>query len=163
MTKILNVKKALTISQKLQEEDKAIVLSGGCFDILHIGHIEFLKQAKKYGDFLFVLLESNLQVKKLKGKDRPINSQIDRAEILASVEYVDYVVLLDRLKNNKDYDEIVTKLNPNVIAVTKGSSQIVHAKRQGRLINAKVVSVIKRINNKSTSKLAKLILEKFNS
>lgn len=161
MSKIVNVREAEEISKKLREKNKKIVISGGCFDILHIGHIRFLQEAKKNGDFLFVLLEDDKSVKKLKGNDRPINNQKDRAEILASLSFTDYIVLLKEMKSNKDYDQLIFKLHPNIIATTKNDLQKVHNIRQAKKINAKVVYVINRIKNKSTSNLAKIIFKNF--
>ncbi|OGH06307.1 MAG: hypothetical protein A2171_00915 [Candidatus Levybacteria bacterium RBG_13_35_9] len=159
MIKIVSPKKAVEISKSLK--NKSIVLAGGCFDILHIGHIQFLKNAKKRGDILFILLESDSNVKKLKGSGRPINSQEDRAQILSSMEYVDYIVLLPNMTKNTDYDKLVYGLNPDVIAVTQNSPQIIHNLRQAKKINAKVMQVIKIINDKSTTNLTKLIKQNF--
>ena len=159
MIKIVSPKEAVEILKRLK--NKKIVLTGGCFDILHIGHIELLKNAKRKGDYLFVLLENDKNVKKLKGKGRPINSQKERAIILSSFEYVDYVILLPDMASNKDYDKLVYLLNPDIIAVTKDSPQIVHNLRQTEKINAKVLEVTKIIKDKSTTKLAKLIKQNF--
>ena len=159
MIKIVSPKEAVEILKRLK--NKKIVLTGGCFDILHIGHIELLKNAKRKGDYLFVLLENDKNVKKLKGKGRPINSQKERAIILSSFEYVDYVILLPDMASNKDYDKLVYLLNPDIIAVTKDSPQIVHNLRQTEKINAKVWEVTKIIKDKSTTKLAKLIKQNF--
>jgi D-beta-D-heptose 7-phosphate kinase/D-beta-D-heptose 1-phosphate adenosyltransferase len=76
-----------------KERGKKIVWTNGCFDILHKGHVRYLAESKKLGDFLVVGLNSDKSVKELKGKDRPIMSQEDRAEILSSLEYVDYVII----------------------------------------------------------------------
>lgn len=161
MNKILNTYQAIRVSHKLHNQNKTVVLAGGCFDILHIGHIKFLEKAKKTGDYLFILLESDKTTRKLKGKKRPINTQGDRAQILAAISYVDYVVLLDNMNSNKDYDEVVYKLKPDVIATTKNDPQGIHNKRQAKKINAKVVYVINRIKNKSTTNLAKVISNNF--
>jgi rfaE bifunctional protein nucleotidyltransferase chain/domain len=161
MNKIINLEEAQEISENLRKKNKSIVIVGGCFDILHVGHIRFLKKAKKTGDFLFILLESDKTTKKLKGEKRPINTQSDRAEILASLSCVDYVVSLNDMNSNRDYDEIVYKLKPDVIAITKNDPQEIHNKRQAKKINAKVVYVISRIENKSTSKLAEIISKNF--
>ena len=161
MNKIVSVEDAQTISKKLRGENNTIVVSGGCFYILHIGHIRFLQKAKKTGDDLFILLESDKTTRKLKGRKRPINTQADRAEILASLSYVDYVVILGDMNSNKDYDEVVYKLKPDVIATTKNDPQGIHNKRQAKKINAKVVYVINRIKNKSTTNLAKVISNNF--
>lgn len=161
MGNILNLQQAIEISQKIKSEKKSIVLAGGCFDILHIGHIKFLEKARKNGDYLFILLESDESVKKLKGDKRPINSQKDRSQILSALKFVDYVILLSGIKESKDYDSLVEKIHPDIIAVTKNDKALFHKQRQAKKINAKVVSVIERVEDKSTTRLAKLISQDF--
>src|SRR3989304_8926043 len=101
MNKILTIQKGIRIAQKLKKKNKSIVVVGGFFDILHLGHIKFLEESKKYADVLFVLLEEDSKATKEKGEDRPINSQKDRAEILSSVQSVNYVIMLKNMTNNK--------------------------------------------------------------
>lgn len=161
MNKILNTKQAIELSNKLRKQGKSIVLAGGCFDILHIGHIKFLEEAKKKGDFLFVLLESDEKVKKLKGKGRPVNSQQDRASILTSLNQVDYVITLPIFKTNNRYKEMVIKIKPDIIATTRGDPCRKQKERQAKLVKARVINVIKRVPDKSTSRLAKLLSRKF--
>ena len=80
---------------ELKNKDKKIVFTNGCFDILHSGHVKYLEEANKFGDILVIGLNSDKSVKKIKGNNRPINSQDERAYILASLEVVDYVVIFD--------------------------------------------------------------------
>jgi len=84
-----------SIVNELKNKGKKIVFTNGCFDILHLGHVKYLEAAKNLGDILILGLNSNKSVKRLKGKNRPINNQSDRAYILASLEVVDYVVIFD--------------------------------------------------------------------
>ena len=156
MSKILNAEKAIKISKQLREKNKRIVLAGGCFDILHIGHVKFLENAKKLGDVLFVLLESDESVKKLKGKNRPINQQKERAGVLRALETVGHVVLLKNMKTDNDYDSLITQIKPHIIATTQNDPYKKHKERQANLINGKVAYVIQRIKSKSTTKFAKL-------
>ena len=79
----------------LRKQGKCIVSTNGCFDILHVGHVRILKQSKELGDALVVGINSDASVKKLKGEDRPINNQDDRAELLSSLECVDIVSIFD--------------------------------------------------------------------
>jgi len=83
------------VCQKLREEGKKIVFTNGCFDIIHIGHIKYLTEAKKLGDVLVVGLNSDDSVKRLKGESRPVTPQSERAEILDSLKPVDYVVIFE--------------------------------------------------------------------
>ncbi len=161
MNKVLNIKDVNKLSVLLHQKNKRIVVCGGCFDILHVGHIRFLEKAKSEGDILLVFLENDKSVKKLKGAERPINSQKERAEILSSIEFVNYVILLGEMKTNQDYDNLITLIKPDVIAVTAKDPQLVHNKRQAKLVNAKVEQVISRIKNKSTTQLASLIHKNF--
>lgn len=80
------------LSKELKKRGKRIVFTNGCFDILHIGHVKYLEEAKSYGDVLIVGLNSDESVRRLKGDSRPVNTEDDRAYILASLEAVDYVV-----------------------------------------------------------------------
>lgn len=80
---------------RAEKADKKIVFTNGCFDILHVGHIRYLQQASKLGDILIVGLNSDTSVKKLKGMDRPVNSEEDRAEMLSALGFVDYVVVFE--------------------------------------------------------------------
>lgn len=113
------------------------VLVGGCFDVFHYGHLYFLKQAKSKGDHLTIILESDKNVRKLKGPRRPIHNQDQRKELLESLNFVDEVIILkDEMKDN-DYIEIIKEIKPNVIAITKGSKTKTHAD----LVGAKVVEI----------------------
>ncbi len=81
--------------KKLRSENKTIVTTNGCFDILHVGHVRYLKKAKSFGDILIVALNSDKSVKSIKGDNRPINNEQDRAEILNELRSVDYVVIFE--------------------------------------------------------------------
>lgn len=74
---------------------RRIVFTNGCFDLLHVGHVRYLRQAKALGDVLIVAVNSDRSVRRLKGQDRPIQNEQDRLEILASLESVDYITLFD--------------------------------------------------------------------
>jgi D-beta-D-heptose 7-phosphate kinase/D-beta-D-heptose 1-phosphate adenosyltransferase len=84
------------LSEELKARGKKIIFTNGCFDILHAGHVRYLETAKSYGDVLILGLNSDRSVTALKGEGRPINTQLDRAYILAALEAVDYVVVFDK-------------------------------------------------------------------
>lgn len=155
MNKVITPKEAIDISSKLHEEDKIIVLTGGCFDVLHFGHISFLKKAKNIGDILFLLLESDQSVKIKKGNERPVNNQKNRASNLAKYKFVDYVIMLPKLEKNEEYDRLVTQIRPDIIASTKNDPNSVHKRRQAKLVGAEYKEVIERILNLSTTSLLK--------
>lgn len=159
MKKIVTAKESVQIAKKLHKRGKHVVLVGGCFDVLHAGHISFMDKAKKEGDILMVLLESDESVKKLKGEPRPVNAQKDRANILAAIAFVDYTVLLDGVFTDKKYDALVQKIRPYVLATTKGDPGIVHKKRQAKLVGGKVAVVVERMPQYGTSRFAKLLLK----
>lgn len=100
-----------TLASKLHSQGKKIVFTNGCFDILHVGHVKYLEVAKSYGDVLILGLNADSSVKKLKGPTRPINTQDDRAYILASLESVDYVVIFEE---ETPY-ELIKLIKPRVL------------------------------------------------
>lgn len=153
MKKIINVDQVPQLVEQLRDDAKTIVLAGGCFDILHQGHLEFLKAAKKQGDILIVALENDENVKRLKGQDRPINKQNIRASNLLKTGLVDYVVVLPTLKTATDYSNLIRVISPNIIAITKGDPKIRNKRRQAEIIGAKVKEVIERISSHSTTNI----------
>jgi len=132
---------------------KKVVLVGGCFDVLHPGHVIFLEKAKKEGDKLVVLLESDERVKKLKGVKRPVHSQTERARVLSALKSVDHVILLPILNKEEEYDEIVQKIKPDIIAVTRGDPNTNYHKRSAKKVGAKIKYVTKIVGNHSTSRI----------
>ncbi|MGN0512975.1 MAG: D-glycero-beta-D-manno-heptose 1-phosphate adenylyltransferase [Lachnospiraceae bacterium] len=93
------------------QRDKKIIFTNGCFDILHIGHIKYLKEAKAKGDILVLGLNSDASVRRLKGPSRPVNSEKDRMDMLAEMEFIDYVVLFEE---DTPY-ELITRVRPDVL------------------------------------------------
>ena len=103
------------LSEELTSRGKHIVFTNGCFDLLHAGHVRYLEIAKSYGDVLILGLNSDRSVSSLKGPNRPINSELDRAYILAALEVVDYVVIFDE---DTPYN-LIKKIKPKILV--KGS------------------------------------------
>jgi FAD synthetase len=137
-------------------ENKITVLVGGCFDLIHFGHISFLKKAKSYGDRLLVVLESDENVRRVKGDTRPIHTQAERKEMLLALKCVDEVIELPAMRSDTDYFEMIHKIKPDVIAFTEGDPILDKKMEQGKQIGAKVV-IIEKIHTPSTSQLAKLL------
>jgi len=108
---IKTVDEITTLSQELKIRDKKIIFTNGCFDILHAGHVRYLETAKSYGDVLILGLNSDRSVRALKGETRPINTQLDRALILAALEAVDYVVIFDE---DTPYD-LIKVIRPHIL------------------------------------------------
>jgi rfaE bifunctional protein nucleotidyltransferase chain/domain len=99
-------------SRELQERGERLVLTNGCFDILHLGHVRYLQAARERGDALAVGLNSDASVRRLKGAGRPINPENERAEILASLEIVDFVTIFDE----DTAEQLVAEIRPAVYA-----------------------------------------------
>lgn len=155
--KILSYDDVKTTADNLHEADKKIVLVGGCFDILHAGHIAFLEKAKEQGDILIVFIESDAHIKQLKGPHRPVNKQLDRAMVLSHLTIVDYVVPLPDVVENKTYDDLVIQIKPAIIATTAGDKYRHYKERQADMVGAQVVDVIGSIENQSTTRILKIL------
>lgn len=155
--KIINLQRAEVISQESLAESKSVVLVGGVFDLLHYGHLKFLQAAKLEGDVLIVALESDANVRRRKGNNRPLNSGQIRAEVLAALEVVDYVLILPEMRAHQDYFALVQKLRPDVIAVTACDPQLENKKRQAQSVGGVVKVVTAKLAVPSTTQLAKIL------
>jgi D-beta-D-heptose 7-phosphate kinase/D-beta-D-heptose 1-phosphate adenosyltransferase len=109
--KIISFDEIEEINKSLNKENKKIVFTNGCFDILHLGHVKYLQKARSLGDILIVGVNSNDSVSRLKGPTRPVNDEFDRAYLLASLEVVDYVVIF---KEDTPY-ELIKKIKPDIL------------------------------------------------
>lgn len=98
------------VRDRLRREGKVVVSTNGCFDLLHVGHVRYLRQAHALGDVLIVGLNSDTSVRELKGAGRPLVAQDDRAEVLAALACVDYVAVFDELTPNR----LISVLKPDV-------------------------------------------------
>ena len=132
---------------------EGVVLAGGCFDILHAAHIKFLKLAKEKGQFLALLLESDENIRQMKGKYRPVNNQITRAENLSKLESVDYIILLNKPTSSNYYENIVKSIQPDIIAVTSEDPLLSTKKLQAEMVNGKVVEVMERNKEFSSTRI----------
>ena len=136
-----------------QAEGKTFVVTNGCFDILHVGHVRYLQKTKGYADYLIVMLNSDSSVRAIKGPDRPINCEEDRAEILSSLSCVDYVVLFDE----KSPAALLENIKPDVY--TKGADYTLETlpERDIVLRNNIRVEFIDFVEGKSTTNVIKKI------
>lgn len=132
------------------------VLVGGCFDLLHFGHIKFLEEAKRLGDYLIVALESDENVRKMKGEARPIHTQEQRKIMLESLRFVDEIIALPPLNSDEDYAKLVTQIAPTVIAVTEGDPMEEKKRTHAKHVGASI-AVISKVHTPSTSQLSKLL------
>ena len=107
--KIVTLKQLITIVQKLKKQNRKIVTTNGVFDILHLGHVKYLEEAKKLGDVLIVGINADASVKLNKGDKRPINGEKSRIGVLAGLESVGYAFLF----NEKDPRKWILKIKPD--------------------------------------------------
>ncbi|MDE5602924.1 MAG: D-glycero-beta-D-manno-heptose-7-phosphate kinase [Helicobacter sp.] len=115
MDKYINPTHLKDFTKALKDLESKIVFTNGCFDILHLGHIDYLNKAKNLGDLLIVGLNSDSSIKSLKGKDRPINSQYDRIAMLCALECIDFVIVFE-----EDTPlELIKKIKPDILVKGK--------------------------------------------
>lgn len=149
---LISLKKALGIVNKSRKNGKKIVFTNGCFDILHIGHIRLLEKAAELGDILIVGLNRDNSVKRLKGSKIPINTFRERAELLSSIKYVDYVIGFSENTPLK----LIKAIRPDIL-VKGGDYQekdVVGREYSGR------VYIYPFVKGKSTSKIIEKIQNK---
>jgi rfaE bifunctional protein nucleotidyltransferase chain/domain len=135
-----------------------LVVATGVFDLLHIGHLRFLRAAHQLGDSLIVGVESDERVRRWKGPERPIQSEEDRCELLAALRIVDRVFLITGERVDPEYYvEQLTPLGARYLAVT-ADDQYLREKREAMAsIGVEVRVVVPRIENYSTSRLVRLL------
>jgi len=107
---IIDRKFGKELIEKLKSQNKKVVFTNGCFDILHVGHLRYLTEAKKQGDVLIVGVNSDDSVKRLKGDTRPINGENDRAEMLCGLKPVDYTVIF----KEDTPERLIEELQPSI-------------------------------------------------
>lgn len=129
---------------------KKVVLVGGCFDIIHFGHIQFLQKAKEAGDYLIVALEPDERIINHK-KRTPMHTQQERAYNLSALRSVDQVIMLPLLNGFDDYLKLVKEIKPHIIAITSNDPQQVNKQKQADAIGAQLVVVTDMIGEFSSS------------
>ena len=109
--KLKNSSALARITANLRKRGQKVVFTNGCFDIIHVGHVDYLSKARKMGDVLVIGLNSDSSVKRLKGNDRPVNNETDRASVLSALYFVDYVVIF----NEGTPENLIRKLKPDYL------------------------------------------------
>lgn len=109
--KIYSADRLVKVIEELKADGKVVVFTNGCFDILHVGHVRYLAVAKGEGDILVVGLNSDKSVRGLKGQNRPVQDEESRAEIIASLQSVDFVVIFDEA----DPLSLIVKFKPDIL------------------------------------------------
>ena len=155
--KVVTVDKLVSGLEEVRQADKKIVFTNGCFDILHVGHVRYLAAARSEGDLLVVGLNSDTSVRSIKGEGRPLVSQDQRAEVLASLVCVDYVVIFDE----SDPLRLIQMIKPDILVkgADWGEENIIGAEfvksRGGKIIRAELVPEI------STTRIIERIVKRF--
>ena len=145
------------VVSELKRKNSKIVLTSGCYDILHVGHIHNLRESKKLGDVLIACLSCDEQIKKLKGDSRPINKYIDRINLFKTISYIDYIVLYDEedIAREATLGKIMKCVNPYCWA--KGSDYTINKIMEKHPYLNKVV-LIDNIKDKSTTNIINSII-----
>lgn len=145
--KIISLKKAVALRAALKRRGKKAVFTNGCFDLVHAGHITSLEKARSLGDFLFLGLNSDASVRRLKGPSRPFNKAADRAVVLAALEAVDGVIVFSEDTPLK----LIKALRPDVLAkgADYSNGAVVGAEFAGR------VALLPLLKGRSTTALAR--------
>jgi D-beta-D-heptose 7-phosphate kinase/D-beta-D-heptose 1-phosphate adenosyltransferase len=155
--KIKERKTLLRIIKNLKTKGKRIVFTNGCFDLLHIGHIRYLEEAKALGDVLVVGVNSDSSVRKLKGPQRPILPEEERTEILSGLGCVDYITLFDEI----DPLKLITSLQPNVLVKGGDWTKEQTVGREVVERSGGEVVILPFVQGASTSNLIETILKKY--
>lgn len=152
--KVKSLSELKVIVDSLKKQGKKIGFTNGCFDLIHVGHIKYLRAAKKLADILIVAINSDKSVKLLKGNKRPLFPQDERTEILSAFEFVDYVVIFDEL----DPGKTISILLPDIL-VKGGDYKIDQIIGRNTVIShgGKVIT-IPEVNGKSTSEIINKII-----
>lgn len=152
-SKILNKELAQNQVKQWQSEGKKIVFTNGCFDIVHLGHIDYLEKARNLGDKLVLGLNTDASVKRLKGENRPVVNEYARARMMSAFEFVDTVILFDEPTPK----ELIETLCPNILV--KGDDYIVENIVGADFVMAKggEVKTISLVEGYSTTAIIKKI------
>ena len=147
--KIISPEQMLGERQRLRADGKRLVFTNGVFDLLHVGHVRYLAEARALGDALVVAINSDRTVRELKGPDRPVFDQAERAEILAALRSVDYVTIFDDISPRR----LIATLLPDVL-VKGGDYQLdqIHGREEVEAAGGNVIS-LPFVEGASTSSL----------
>lgn len=156
MNRVLTGEEAKKYIELWKKEGKKVVFTNGCFDILHVGHMTYLEEARAFGDYLIVGVNSDDSVKRLKGPTRPINNEKDRAELLAGLKAVDYTVIF----TEDTPVELIGQLKPSIHV--KGGDYKKEDLPETAVVEAYggKVEIVSLVEGKSTSNVVKKIQNK---
>lgn len=119
---ISSLKDLAKIIESNKENNKKVLVKKGVFDIIHPGHVYAIEQFKKASDIVIILIQSDSFTRKKKGPTRPINTQLQRAQVVDGLRGVDYV-FLDKSESREEYIEVLNQLKPSIVAITEGDME----------------------------------------
>jgi len=157
LSKIYSLSELKNIIEEEKRKGKKIVLANGCFDLIHVGHIRYLKEAKEKGDILIVALNSDGSIRKLKGSGRPLLKERERAEIISSFYFVDYITIF----SETNVEKVLLTLKPDIHA--KGSDYTPETVPEREVVKnyGGKIEITGGPKVKSTSEIIKEIKRKF--
>ena len=156
--KIITLPELLKIRPELKASKKTVVFTNGCFDIMHLGHVQYLEFARQQGDLLIIGMNSDASVQRAKGPTRPINPENDRGQMLAALECVDYVVLYEE----DEPRALIGKLLPDVLVKGEDWAHYVSGREEVEAAGGKVV-LAKLVKGRSTTAIIERIISTHNS
>jgi len=157
MKSIKTLEEMKEIRQQLKNQNKKVVFTNGCFDLIHAGHVDYLSKAKALGDVMIVGLNSDASVKRIKGSKRPILNETERSFIISNLKPVDYVTLFD-----EDTPKLlIEELLPDILV--KGADWEIEniVGKDVVIANGGEVRTIEFVNEQSTSNIIKIIADRF--
>ncbi len=157
--KIKTPRELVPIVRRAQSSGRRVVFANGCFDLLHVGHVRYLEGAKSLGDLLLVAINSDASVRGLKGEGRPLQPQNDRAEMIASMEAVDYVTIFD----SPTVEPLLIEIRPDVHAKGTDYTRETVPERETVRAYGGHVEIVGDPKGHSTRDLIRSILLKFGS
>lgn len=153
--KCINRSQLREITRNSKAAGKTLVFTNGCFDIIHAGHVRYLAEAKKLGDCLIVGLNSDRSVQELKGPTRPVNHQDDRAEVIAALAVVDYVVVFDE----RTAEGLIDEVKPDIYV--KGGDYCISDIPEAKIVaaNGGKTILVPEVAGRSSTNIIKKISE----
>ena len=154
---IKSLKEMVLLREEIKKQNKKLVFTNGCFDILHSGHVDYLNKAKQLGDYLIVGLNSDHSIKNIKGDKRPILNEMERGLLLDNLKCVDFVTFFDE----DTPESLINSLIPDILVKGGDWSLDKIVGRETVLSNGGEVKNIKFISEQSTSKIINLIIDRY--
>ena len=151
---LIDRENAAQFCDELRRQDKKVVFTNGCFDIIHAGHVRYLTTARNFGDMLIVGLNTDESVRRLKGASRPINNQDDRAEVLLGLKAVDYVIFFDE----ETAEALISEVKPDIYV--KGGDYTLETLPEAQIVQkyGGRVELVNLVAGRSTTNIVEKIL-----